>query len=1093
MLPFYLVPEKEYVSDDKETGSFPVAGISYRQAHHEYQTSGFTLRWAMPVYPCRFENFSSFIPLPPMRKRLLPFIYLLLLGVVFDAHSQDRTITGTVTSEEDNTALPGVNVVVKGTTIGTVTDIEGNYRLSVPQDAATLVFSSVGFTNKEVEIGNQETINLVLSPDVTSLSEVVVTALGITKEKRTLTYSTQEVESQGLQEARALNVTEALSGKVAGIAVTTTGAGVGAPTKVVLRGNRSLQSNGSQPLYVIDGIPVGGDISNIAPSDIESISVLKGGNAAALYGSRANNGAIIVTTSSGAGAPMGVSTNIGFNYQANTPILLTKYQNEYAQGSAGTYAPAAVTSWGPRMTGQTVNHWSNDPEYLASVGGTYALNPQPDNVKDFFQTGHTIAASVGVNFKNDNSNTNFNYTHTDGKGIIPGNNLTSHYLSLRVTNNLSDKLTLDAKATYIRENFSNVLFSGENFDNPLRYAYILPRNARTQDLEHYQFVNDAGQLRQHFWAPRFNGAGNPYWTINNVLRPRINERVLGLISLRYQITDDLSVLARSGIDRNNTFEEFIRYVDTYTTANGGSYSKDFNYGLEWNSDVLLSYQKNISENISLGLNVGANLRQAKAEGVGGNGANFNVENLFALGNTTQPRPNEFFGEREQQSVYAFGELGFFNAIFLSGSFRNDWSSTLPEANRSYSYPSVGLTAVISDLVELPTAISFLKLRGSLAGVGNDTGPYRLSRQANVNAGAIFLSPTLPLSDLKPERTTTWEAGMDARFLDDNLRFDFTYYKSNTFDQLFATNVPIASGVSSIFLNGADIQNQGVEIVLGITPVTTPNFSWDMNVNFAKNVSKVVEISDDIDVLIQGSGFLNEYRIEAGEAFGNQYSRGFARDDNGNVLVDTLGLPIVTAGKTVKIANFNPDWLMGINNTFKYKDFSLRTLIDIRQGGQVAVFTEAIMAGNGLLDYTAQGRDGTLVFGQNIFAEQSAVLTDAEGNPTGAPNNIQVTAEALWNRVGGRNTPVGEAFIRDASNIRLRELALSYNLPESLLSQLPFRTGSFSLVGRNLFFLSNKTEYFDPEAVQSVDNNAEGLNSFAPPTTRSFGVSLRLGF
>jgi TonB-linked SusC/RagA family outer membrane protein len=1018
-------------------------------------------------------------------------VALILLSTQW-VFAQNRTISGTVTDENDS-GLPGVNVLLQGTSTGTVTDVDGNYAISVSGESPTLVFTSVGYESVVETVNGRSTIDIALLPDLQQLGEVVVTALGITKEKRTLTYSTQEVSSQGIEETRPLNITEALSGKVAGIAITTTGAGVGAPTKVVLRGNRSLQSNGSQPLYVVDGIPVGGSIADIAPDNIASISVLKGGNAAALYGSRANNGAIIVTTKSGENAPEGVTANIGFNYQSNTPILLTKYQNEYGQGSAGIYSPTAFTSWGPRMTGQMVDHWSNDPDYLASVGGTYALEGQPDNVRDFFQTGHTIATSLGVNIKNGNSNTHVSYTYSDGKGIIPENNLQRHYLSLRNTTKLHEKLTLDTKVSYIRSNFSDVLFSGESFDNPLRYAYILPRNIRTQDLEYYQFRNDAGQLRQHFFVPRSNEAGNPYWTVNNVKRPQVNERVLGLVSLKYQITDDLSILGRSGIDRSSTYQEFLRYVDTYIVADGGSYSKNFNYNLEWNSDVLLSFQKDLSENISLGLNAGANLRIAQAEGVGGSGAEFSVENLFALANTLNPRPSEFYSEKEQQSVYAFGEIGFYNAIFLSGSFRNDWSSTLPEANRSYSYPSVGLTAVVSDLVDLPSAFSFFKLRGSWAEVGNDTDPYRLSRQATVNAGTISLSPVLPQADLRPETTTTWEAGFDARFLEDNLRFDFTYYKSNTFDQLFASNVPVASGVRSVFLNGADIQNQGVEVILGVTPVTRPDFTWDLTANFARNISEVVEISDNIDVLIQGGGFLNEYRIEEGEPFGNQYSRGFARDDDGNVLIDAQGLPIVTPGKTVPVANFQPDFLLGLSNTLKYKNFSLRALVDMRQGGQVTVFTEAIMAGSGLLDYTAQGRDGTLVFGENIFEDETAVLVDETGAPTGTANNIQMNAEDLWNRLGGRNTPVGEAFIRDASNIRLRELSFSYNLPESTLSALPFRNASLSIVGRNLFFFSNKTEYFDPEAVQSVANNAEGLNSFAPPTTRSFGVSLNLGF
>ncbi len=1018
-------------------------------------------------------------------------IFLVSLTLFGFQSLQAQTISGTVTGDGDG--LPGVNVLQQGTSIGTVTDVNGNYTISLEGENPVLLFTSVGYESETITVGARTIIDITMMADLTELTEVVVTALGITKEKRTLTYSTQEVSSQGIEEARPVNITEALSGKVAGIAITTTGAGVGAPTKVVLRGNRSLQSNGSQPLYVIDGVPVGGSIADISPNDIANISVLKGGNAAALYGSRANNGAIIVTTKSGEGLPEGVTSTLGFNYQVNSPILLTKYQNEFGQGSAGIYSPAAFTSWGPRMTGQVVDHWSNDPNYLASVGGTYPFTAQPDNVRDFFQNGHTIAVSAGVNIKNENSNTNINYTNTDGKGIVPENNLNRHYLNIRNTTTLFDKLTVDTKVNYIRSNFSDVLTSGESFDNPARYAYILPRNLRTQDLEYYQFTNDEGQLRQHFYVPRSNEAGNPYWTANNVQRPRVNERVLGMLSLKYQITEDLSILARSGIDRRTNFEEFIRYTDTYIVADQGSYSKTFNTDIEWNSDLLLSYQKDLSENISIGLNAGANLRIAKFESIGGFGENFNVENLFSLGNTLQPRPNEAFAEREQQSVYAFGEIGFYNAIFLSGSFRNDWSSTLPEANRSYSYPSVGLTAVVSDLVDLPSAISFFKVRGSWAEVGNDTAPYRLSREATVDAGTISLSPTLPLADLRPERTTTWEAGFDLRFLEDNLRFDFTYYKSNTFDQLFATNVPVASGVSRVFLNGADIQNQGIEIVLGVTPVSTSTFSWDLTANFARNLSEVVAITDDVDVLIQGSGFLNEYQIREGEPFGIQYSRGFERDDNGNVLIDATGLPVITAGKTVPVSNFQPDWLMGINNTFKYKNFTLRALVDMRQGGQVTVFTEAIMAGSGLLDYTAQGRDGSLVFGENVFAGETAVLVDETGAPTGTPNNISINAEDLWNRLGGRNTPVGEAFIRDASNIRLRELSFGYSIPESVLANLPFRSASVSLVGRNLFFLTNKTEYFDPEAVQSVNNNAEGLNSFALPTTRSFGVSVNLGF
>ncbi len=507
------------------------------------QEKGYLKKNLTFVFPsCYLYNPSCFARLPtsgglfpvfltlyhpnPMRQTLLTIVLLLIVGVTY---AQDQTVSGTVTAADDGSALPGVNVLVQGTTIGTITDVEGAYRLTVPEDATTLTFSFVGYEGQTVDIDGRSQINLQLDSDINQLEDVVVTALGITKEKRTLTYSTQDVASQGLEEARTLNITEGLSGKVAGIAITTTGAGVGAPTKVVLRGNRSLQPNGSQPLYVVDGIPMGGDISNISPSDIADISILKGGNAAALYGSRANNGAIVITTKSGADAPEGISADLRFNYQANTPILLTEYQNEYGQGSAGRYAEGSTTSWGPRMTGQTVPHWSNDPEYLESLGGTYTLAPQSNNVRDFFQVGHTIATSLGVSVNRDNTRAHFNYTNSNGRGIIPGNDLNSHYLNLRFSTDLiPDKLVIDAKANYIRDDFSNVLAAGEGFDNPLRYAYVLPRNIRTQDMERYEFVNAAGQTRQHFYNPNDNGTGNPYWTINNVLRPRIRERVLGI-------------------------------------------------------------------------------------------------------------------------------------------------------------------------------------------------------------------------------------------------------------------------------------------------------------------------------------------------------------------------------------------------------------------------------------------------------------------------------------------------------------------------------------------------------------------------------------
>ncbi|HET8736662.1 MAG TPA: SusC/RagA family TonB-linked outer membrane protein [Pricia sp.] len=1022
--------------------------------------------------------------------RKLFLCFMLVLGI-HPLLAQTKRVTGTVTAAEDGTPLPGVNVLVQGTTTGTQTDFDGNYAIEA-NATDILVFSYIGMTSQNIEIGASETIDVALVEAANELDEVVVTALGIERQRKSLSYATQGVDSEELTQARSVNVVNGLSGKVAGLSVTTASTGVGSASKVLLRGNRSI-SGSSQPLYVVDGILLNGDISNISPDDIQEISVLKGANAAALYGSRAQNGAIIVTTKSGKGAREGVSASLGFTSTIASPVHLLDFQNQYGQGSAGSYASAATTSWGPVMDGRQVPHWSNDPDYPL-FGETYAYEPQPDNIKDFFRLGHNLATNLSVNINGEKSNVFLGYTFTDAGGIIPGNALKRHSLSARITSDVTEKLTIDSKINYIRDDFENVLAVGEGFDNPLRYLYKIPRNIRSEDLEHYEFINDEGKLRQHYFLPGFNGGGNPYWTINHVLNPRLDERVLALLSLKYQVTEDFSILARSTMDRTSRSQESLWYNDTYTVADNGQYSKNSSNQYDWNTDVLLNYNKDLSESFNLDLNVGANQRVFKFTSLTGLGNNFTIENFFALSNTSDPTATEALDRFEVQSVYAFGEFSFKNAIFLNLTARNDWSSTLPEDNRSYFYPSVGLTAVISDLVEFGNGFNYLKLRANWAEVGNDTDAFSLSRRADISNGTLRINPTLPNADLRPETTQSTEFGFDSRFFNNRLRLGFTYYKTNTFDQIFSTPAPSGSGIGSRFQNGGDIQNTGVEATLGATVVDTEDFSWDLDINFGMNDSEVVEITDGQDELIIASDFIREYRLVKGQPFGDVYSRGFQRTASGDVIVDANGLPVTTPGRDVLVSNFNPDWLGGVRNSFTYKNFNFSALIDIRQGGTITSFTEAILAADGLLDYTAQGRDGSLVFGENIFANENAVIEnpdDVENSST--PNNIAINSEDLWNRLGGRNAPVGEAFIRDASNIRLRELILGYSLPENFLSRTFLTSARISLVGRNLFFITNKAENVDPESVNSVANSAEGRESFAPPTTRTFGVSLNFGF
>ncbi|MDN5200299.1 SusC/RagA family TonB-linked outer membrane protein [Fulvivirgaceae bacterium BMA10] len=999
-----------------------------------------------------------------------------------------ETISGKV-SDETNQGIPGVNIVIKGTNSGAVTDIDGNYSINVPNEESILVYSAVGYISQEVVVGSRTTINITMLADIRQLEELVVTAFGLEREKKELTYSTQNVKLGAISEARPnQDVINGLQGKVAGLSINTSSGGVSGESRVVLRGERSTSGN-SEPLYIIDGVVASGGLSDISADDIESISVLKGANAAALYGNRAQNGAVIVSTKKGRD---GFNIDINQTFTAEKALVLHSYQNQFGQGSAGTYVPASTFSWGPSLNGSQVANWSPDP---ALAGSTIPYTAYSDNVKDFYQTGKSLSTSVAISAGGEKGTTYFSYTFDDKEGVIPNNELTRHNFNLRVENKLTDKLTFNGKVNFIRSQVSNQLATGEAFDNPNRHAYRLPRNVSNAQASAFEYIDAAGNARQNFWLPLDNGGANPYWTVNRNLNDIIDDRVLGFASLEYEIVDGLKLLARSAIDRTNIFRENRWHNDTYIIAQTGNYSINSSQSYEWNHEFLAQYAGESGE-FTYNINVGGNLRQERRNGVSTNNGGLNVPNLFAIGNAQNLTASETIFRRDVNSLYGFGQIGWKGALFLDATWRGDWSSTLPSPHR-FTYPSFGLSAVLSDLVSLPEIISFAKLRVNYAESGGDTSPFRLSRLVTASGGFLTLGGLLPLDNLKPERTKSIDVGFDLRLFEDRLGIDFTYYKTNTNDQIFTENLAIGANASQRLLNGGDIENKGIELVLTGTPLQTSDFTWDITVNYSKNTSEVKELFGQSDVFNlgapNGSGFLGTNRLDLGEPFGNIVSRGFERDSQGRVLVDpNTGVPLRTAGLTEIIGNYNPDWLGGIFNSFQYKNFSATFLIDIRQGGNLVSFTDAILAADGLTEITAQGRDGTLVFGQNIFGGETAVLADADGNGTETPNNVSVNAETLWTALGGRNSPTGEAFVRDASNVRMREIALGYELPASVLSKTPFKRVKFSLVGRNLFFLSNKAEILDPDVISSANVAAVGFENFAPPTSRSFGFNIKLG-
>lgn len=1000
------------------------------------------------------------------------FLCLFLLSASF-VFSQQRNVSGSVTDDQ-GVPLPGATVIVQETNSGTTTDFDGNYTISA-EDGQTLIISYVGYTSQQITVSNSSSYDVALQLG-NALDEVVVTSLGIKRQKRELTYATQNVDSEGIDESRPNgNLVNSLQGKVAGISIQTTSQGVSSASKVVLRGNRSIAGS-SQPLYIVDGVPLGGDITDLSPDDIASISVLRGSNAAAIYGSRANNGAIIITTKSGeAGA---FSVNVNSTLTMETANILFDYQNEYGQGSGGVFSSFSTDSWGPKLGGAQ-EHWSFSPNIAGAI--PYAANP--DNVMDFFNSGMSLANNISVTSGSEKMSTYFGYTNDIRTGIVPGNELERHNINLKIDNNMLDgKLKLSSRVNYIKSTIDNQLAQWESFDNPLRHAYRLPRNIRTQDAEVFEFVDSSGNVKQNYWKPNDNGGANPYWTINRNLNEVLTDRVLGYTSLTYQFNDDLSLLVRSSIDNTNFTRESKFYNDSYIIADNGNYQTSNTRSLEWNNDFLLTYDKDLSDDLSLNLNIGGNNRVNKSTGVNTNNGGLNAPNIFALSNAQNLTASQFISEREVNSLYGFGNLGFKNALFVDLTYRSDWSSTLPVENNRYDYYSAGLSAVISDFITMPSFIDFLKLRGSLAEVGNDTDPYSLERLANLESGGfISLQTTAPASDLRPEKTTSFELGFDTTFFNQRVSLDFTYYKSNSIDQLFRQDVPQASGVTSKFINGGDIQNEGIEAVLSMGLLTNTDFKWDVTFNYATNRSEVIRLAEGLDALSYGGDFMRRYQLDVGMPWGSIYSRGFERDAQGRVLMNANGTPVITSGQSVNIGNFNPDWLGGILNSFRYKNFNFRFLIDIRQGGEVVSFTKTLLASDGLLAETAIGRQGGIRFGTDVYT-----------NETPASSPTAVDPETFWTSIGGRNSPAGEAFVEDASNIRLREMSLSYGFGQSSLQNTPFENIKLSLVGRNLFFLSNNAS-IDPEAIHGTATANDGYEAFSLPTTRSIGLNLKLGF
>ncbi|HNW56619.1 MAG TPA: SusC/RagA family TonB-linked outer membrane protein [Bacteroidales bacterium] len=992
---------------------------------------------------------------------------------------QKNFVKGTVTDATTGDVMPGVNVVLLGTNFGTITDTKGNYTIEVPDASGSLQFSFIGYITMEIPVAGKSVVNAALAADVKNLGEVVVTALGIERSKKSLNYSTQMVNMESVTTAKNVDMATALQGKVAGVSIigSTGASGVSGSSQIVIRGYRSI-SGENQPLIVVDGIPNatgGGGIAGINPDDIESLNVLKGHSASALYGSAANNGVIMITTKKGKKGAAKIEVNSSLNF--DIPYLYPSFQNEYAQGAGGVYSPTTeYLSWGPKMKGQTVTNWT---------GEQTTLDPQPDNVKDFFRTGYTATNSFSYSAGTEKMTAYVSYANTKAQGVLEDNVMMRHNVNLRLESQLLEHLKMDFKINYTRQDVEDKPVTGDDLYSPMLQLVKMPRSLRTSDISKYSYYDETGSLQQNSWYPESSNNINPYWSMYGYENPSHGNNINTFASLRYDIAPWLYIQARGGLIASSSDEEEKQYWDVpYINGGKGGYMTKFGKGTSWNGDVLLSANKNITEDFKVSLSLGAEIKDGQGRSMKSTASGLTSENKFALAYAQTLTSSDDESHTQTQSAYGFGQISFRDYLFLDVTARNDWNSTLPSPY-NYFYPSVGLSGILSEMITLPEFVTFAKVRATYAEVGNGAGFAQIFQDygsgTNGPAGTISPSSTRVATNLIPEKSKSWELGTDMKFFDNRLGFDFTWYKTNTYNQLMNVNMVPSSGYSNGYINSGNIQNKGIEVALYAVPVKLSDFSWEANVNFSRNINEVISLTDKLPKYeIQAPNLsIGECWVLEGRPFGEMYTKGFERDDNGNVVVAANGIPVIeTTSDTnlgLYLGNFNYDWRGSITNSFSYKNWDMSFMVDLNYGGVRGSSTEAWMLACGTSEASLVGREGGILV-DGVFAD-------------GTKNNVTVDAESYYRALGGRiSNGCGELFSHDATNSRLREFTLGYNIP---LKSNVVKGLRVSAVGRNLFYIYNDCKWFDPDMTYDSGRTGQGAESAFLPGMRTIGFNLKL--
>ncbi|WP_375444859.1 SusC/RagA family TonB-linked outer membrane protein [uncultured Fibrella sp.] len=1045
---------------------------------------------------------------------LLLAFFFLSSGLGF---AQSQSVKGTV-SDDNNQPLPGVNVVIKGTSVGTLTNADGTFTLT-PAKVLTaqdvLVFSFIGFTTTEVPFKGQTTINLSLKADNQTLNEVVVTALGIRREEKSLGYSASTISENAVKDAKTNNWVNSLTGKVAGLNIQGAGAGPMGSSRITLRGESSLNLDNNQALIVVDGVPVssritgtgytshlsadspvdyGSTVSDLNPDDIEKVTVLKGAGATALYGSRAAGGALIITTKSGARKDKGIGVTYNTNFSIDQVNRWPDYQYEYGEGRTDLYysyldspdgintgtTAAAGRAFGPKFNGQMYYQYNpNDP-----LGKPTERTPwvaYPDYIKGFFQTGRTFSNSLSLEGGNENGSARFSFTHLKNEWIIPNTGFERINAALSVSQKLSSRLKISGKANYTNKRSDNLPATGYN-NQSLMYFLII---GTAPNIDHNWY--------KPYWQPGLEGVqqknpfnpgpDNPYLDMYEMLNKMNKNGLIGNVSANYQITDNLDLQVRTGLDMSFEFRSQQRPF-SMTKFPRGMYREQNVFSYESNTDFLLTYRNTFARQIGLTVSGGGNAMRQTYDFAGLYADQLSQPGIYQISNSLNQAVADPLKTRKAiNSLYAAAQLSLDEKIFVDVTGRNDWSSTLPFQNNSFFYPSVSTSFLLNELLTLPKAVSFAKIRGSWAQVGNDTRPYQTTKYYDSIYGNSFTnSGTLFNADLKPEITSSFEVGLDVRLFQNRIGLDVALYDNRSRNQILAVPLDPVSGYSNALINAGLINSKGVEVKLTGKPISTPRFTWNSTAIWSLNRSYVRELAPGItnQVIYSHSGNVTIEAREGGR-MGDLYGKGFQRSPDGQIIYSSVGLPAALDPVTRKWGNAFADWKGSLLNEFLYRGLRLSVLIDGQMGGSMYSQTNHKNNTLGKTTVTLPGRDGGII--------GDGVVLQPDGSYK--PNTVKVSAASYYDNYYQISN--AEVNIFSASFVKIREVRLEFNLPQTMLGRLGIRQTSVALFGRDLF---NFTKFpgFDPEGGNLNSGTlTPGVELTQFPSTRTMGANLTFKF